>query len=1432
MRTGSLVLLILLGSAGSAAAQAVESGTVRGFLQGSCAGCAYDNWMSHVVEGVARPGYNDFGPAFFDPQLNGFGHFSTIPSTPEGDATLTAWRSVFDHALVGDWSLAETELAAADSAWNYELIELQDTSMSRAFYVFRERLDSSFIDPNVDTVLTDDVIGSFRNGWGVFVFNPAAARPQLVMQVVHPQDDFMAGPIAIEMFCRMDAYLLMIAGASREAVWDSLHPPYDNSKSISDPSRNERTPFHVCFQAVFDARDAGPLSPLVTMQMHSYDTGLHASLCDVQISAFADDQRPNIPLRDLAEHRDLVHYLGRNPLNGISGHPTVTRRVDQYLSLWCSPRYSYFGPVDTLLIPSITDLVGAGVNRQGQYSHTAHQIDIDPEDFMHVELDEYPDGLWTPVQWEDWLTGPMPATTATYALALEYYDPFIAAMDSALQHTYFESDVTAPPAVTVQRVDYAGQDCVRVYWAPPAADRWFDSYRVYYDTTVVSTASPVRTRTSSGLSTLAQFGTTSALLKNLTGPLERYEFAVDSRDLWGNQAGLSNTASVNWHLVAGEFNPRYLGLADSCSFTQLRWNVSDSLLQSGVWQFTLPSPLIPAWEYAVEPLDVRPAENVAEHLLSATARRIGGAASQTIEVQVEWQAPFSTSAPALFAAELPVLRSTGTDAGMQFTTDGDSAWFVSAADTVSRRLMIRRVPLAIDTLGPVATLAFNGGPACAVKAAEELIGALGIQVLRGDSTINAPLNHVELVVLDSVQHSFVIMDSVIAADFLAPDYPDAAAAESLWTNLSEGCNLLWIAAGDAACNHAVSEPVALIRDSRPPATLILNGQSAPYNNTPGSDRYGAARIAGDVDIEIRLNPDAAAVGCYAESGSAAISYDYSVWWPLPAPDLTAYPTSPAEAESLWTWMMSQIPAGANGERYRFYVRSCDCAGNCAVDSFALEIDLTLPENSVTRIDAAPGDLRVWLDWEWAYDAANAVAMEIWRSPDSGEYPVYAQRQWADIDSVDVYPKAYPPVGWTLVVQQAAGNGTNSAVYSGTNGRGELVHGGEAARYWMDGDVSWNDSTPHRDVYRYVAFVSDAAGNWSRASAYVDGQNCGFATNYWLGDYSRDIMPGPNGSAGVVDGPDLGLLAANYFMDCPPAPAIYDIGPTLPDPLCGLGRGVPTPDGRVDFFDLATFSHNFGQLAAGGFSPPAVRGNSGRSTDDGARFVISVVQTDNPDPETAMFAVTLCGAASHGVRVAEATLVLSPATLDPTTCDIEPAEPSAELSFVAAGISGDAHAMGVALAALGTGAALPESTTVAIIAVPRGRDGVATALQVSRWRFYDGVNLSEGQATDAPVIAENSVLPGSYQLYPNYPNPFNASTRIRFDLPESGPVEIRIYNLTGQQVRMFVDEYRATGSYSVEWDGRDGSGIRLGSGLYLLRMSAGDFVAAQKLVLLR
>ncbi len=98
------------------------------------------------------------------------------------------------------------------------------------------------------------------------------------------------------------------------------------------------------------------------------------------------------------------------------------------------------------------------------------------------------------------------------------------------------------------------------------------------------------------------------------------------------------------------------------------------------------------------------------------------------------------------------------------------------------------------------------------------------------------------------------------------------------------------------------------------------------------------------------------------------------------------------------------------------------------------------------------------------------------------------------------------------------------------------------------------------------------------------------------------------------------------------------------------------------------------------------------------------------------------------------------------------------------------------------------------------------------------------------------LPKEYSLSQNFPNPFNPTTLIRYQLPaistKRSAVSLKIYNILGQRVRTLVEEEQAPGYYSVVWNGRDDYGRGVASGVYLYRLEAGRYSSSKKLLLLK
>ena len=103
------------------------------------------------------------------------------------------------------------------------------------------------------------------------------------------------------------------------------------------------------------------------------------------------------------------------------------------------------------------------------------------------------------------------------------------------------------------------------------------------------------------------------------------------------------------------------------------------------------------------------------------------------------------------------------------------------------------------------------------------------------------------------------------------------------------------------------------------------------------------------------------------------------------------------------------------------------------------------------------------------------------------------------------------------------------------------------------------------------------------------------------------------------------------------------------------------------------------------------------------------------------------------------------------------------------------------------------------------------------KFKNGLtNVAEGK--NQPI--------SKFELLQNYPNPFNPSTSIRYSIPESGKVTLRIYDFLGREISTLVDEFQKSGGYAVNFDGKD-----LASGIYFYELKLGQFSEVRKMMVM-
>lgn len=138
--------------------------------------------------------------------------------------------------------------------------------------------------------------------------------------------------------------------------------------------------------------------------------------------------------------------------------------------------------------------------------------------------------------------------------------------------------------------------------------------------------------------------------------------------------------------------------------------------------------------------------------------------------------------------------------------------------------------------------------------------------------------------------------------------------------------------------------------------------------------------------------------------------------------------------------------------------------------------------------------------------------------------------------------------------------------------------------------------------------------------------------------------------------------------------------------------------------------------------------------------------------------------------------------------------------------------------------------------------IANFTGLAKFRFVfgsDGYVSGEGWyiddvyvESDFDTASEDLVQSLVFRLHGNYPNPFNPTTTIRFDLPEAASVNLDIFNLRGQKVRSLVNSDLPAGAHSAVWNGRDTTGNPVSSGVYLYRLSDGNRELTRKMMLMK
>ncbi|HSL90538.1 MAG TPA: T9SS type A sorting domain-containing protein, partial [Ignavibacteriaceae bacterium] len=105
--------------------------------------------------------------------------------------------------------------------------------------------------------------------------------------------------------------------------------------------------------------------------------------------------------------------------------------------------------------------------------------------------------------------------------------------------------------------------------------------------------------------------------------------------------------------------------------------------------------------------------------------------------------------------------------------------------------------------------------------------------------------------------------------------------------------------------------------------------------------------------------------------------------------------------------------------------------------------------------------------------------------------------------------------------------------------------------------------------------------------------------------------------------------------------------------------------------------------------------------------------------------------------------------------------------------------------------------------------------------------SDGQTEYSNVISIDLNIPNQYALYPNYPNPFNPTTSITYNLPADGHVSLKVFDVLGSEVATLVNDNQISGVYTIPFNGKD-----ISSGVYICKITADNFNSSIKMILMK
>ena len=399
-------------------------------------------------------------------------------------------------------------------------------------------------------------------------------------------------------------------------------------------------------------------------------------------------------------------------------------------------------------------------------------------------------------------------------------------------------------------------------------------------------------------------------------------------------------------------------------------------------------------------------------------------------------------------------------------------------------------------------------------------------------------------------------------------------------------------------------------------------------------------------------------------------------------------------------------------------------------------------------------------------------------------------------------------------------------------------------YSIDGGVNWLSppiagSTPNDGSYPWTIPDTPSSICKVRISDAIDGDPLDISDDVFTISLPL-VWPGDTNNSGLVDANDVQPLLLHFNLAGPvrPAASMDWMGQSCPvwTPLEATYADA-NGDGMVNTIDVLPIGLNYNKVHPGNLLPPnspsshenmiqlnpRIKPEVGFISGDTFRVDINVQDLDN------LLGISFELLYSEKNYISSDSVLIDPFMGNDLVALYVIDKESGKVSIGAsrkAGQGGVSNNGTIAQILMIGNKVAPEGTQVDLLlqkVVAIDPNGNPIDFIVENGEFVTAV-----ESTNESFLG----IPKTFCLYQNYPNPFNPTTNIQFQTNKNVKVTLKIYDVLGQEICTLVDEERQAGYYETIWDGKDGSGKNMASGIYIFTLQAGDFLATKKMILLR